>query len=368
MRKLNHNENLVLERIQNDMPVTDEIFHIIAKDTSVPLIDVIHILKSFESEKIIIGISAEIRHSKTGYHSGTALLKVSKNRIDSAISSIQKNNYIYSALMYENDYNFKIKFKVPHEMNPVDYAGLIARETGADHLFRITPRLKFDSKNEIKNSPWNETGKRIPVIDLLDNCKTHDSFVLPVEIHHNNKTEDNNSIKIGEIYNEFSSGLNMRSVGKNDIPVIQILQNRLPLTENPFSQIISESGIDLTADDIYEISEELKKCGIIKKFSALMPDKYEGHEIRSLSFWKFHNSDLNRIIQFFRDLNNIFDTAVIEPGVLNREYNLTAGIYTDDNSELERIIKFISDSLHISEYCILKEIKKVKNDKFIYFS
>ena len=105
MLQLNTKQARVLNRIQQDLPVNDQIYHQIAKDTSLKLKETFDIIRELKELDIISSFSADISKRKAKFHSGLIALKIPQNDFNNKIQHIIKHPNISWCYTMENIFN-----------------------------------------------------------------------------------------------------------------------------------------------------------------------------------------------------------------------------------------------------------------------
>lgn len=366
MRKLTEKEASLLNRIQSDLPVSENIFHHASECCGMSLKETIDIIRNLKEEGLIRSISGTFNSRKLGYHSLLCAMKV--ENADSAAAVIAEHSGVSYVYLHDCEYQIWFRVAVRAEVKCEDEIKKISEKVNAQDYIIFRKEMKLRLKTVLPAIAHKECDRKIPVIESLDSCRTHDSITIKEELRDFIRKESEKEPIVGDIYNEFENGLNMKTVSEEDIRLIKILQNDLPLTERPFTNLLQELGEDIDVLDFCIRCEELKKFNILRKYGARIRHDYTGYAYNAMTVWNLNDKDINHVKEVFAKVKNVKEISVMISDNSNWKYNLFAVIHAKTEKQFFEMLDFISEETGISDCKIFKTLKEYKRDKIKYFT
>lgn len=368
MRKLNYKEASVLNYLQNDLKVSDHIFKDIAENNDLSLKESIDIIRSLKSDGIIRNISGSFDSRKLGYSSELAAFKVKENDVDkiaSKLAGLSDVSYVYC---HDCEYQLWFRIAFPAGVKSEEQVKKLAHECGAEDYLTFKTEMKLRLKTVLNAISQDDNKKRVPVIELLDSCGTHDSVIIKEELRNFVRTESEKDPLVGDIYNEFEHGLKMKDITEEDVSLVKILQMDLPLTENPVTDLLISCKADYDSVAFCKKAEELKKCNILRRYGARVRHDYTGYKYNALTVWNIEGRDINSVKDAFSKVKNVTEISVRSAREADWKYNLFAIFHSPAEEEFFQMMDYISKESGINDCRIFKTLKEYKREKIKYFT
>jgi len=316
----------ILYMIQNDFPMKKKPFKTIAKKFGITQKEIISIIKEKKKQKIIRQISAIFDTKSLGYKSSLVAFKIDKSNIEKAILLI--NSHPGVSHNYQRNHSFNIWFTIAISSNSnfelEDTVKLLAKLTNAKDYI-LLPTLKM-FKIAVK---LDTTGKK----DKKEVLKNHKKI----------------DIKLTPLHYE----------------LIKDLQYDIPIISEPFKKIISKHNISYTK--LFQIIDDLKKSGIMRRFSAILYHRNVGFNANAMVVWELKDIDpikAGKLASKFRAVSHCY----LRPKYKNWPYTLFTMIHGKTNEETQLVIDEINKQVDAKSYIPLYSSREFKKVRLEYFS
>lgn len=366
--KLTIDQVRVLNRLQQDLPVNNNIFNKVAEDTSLKLKNTMQIIKELQELDVMSNISAVINKRKAGYRTILSAFKVKEKDLEKNISTIIDYPLVSKCYHIENEFNIWFKITLKEDIPYEKQIQTLAEESNVEKYILFDTKFKTHLRDYMAVRHNEISPKKIPVLDIEKNCGTHDSYLIPEQIRQSKISEKNTKPIIGDIYREFDAGLHMRSLESKDIKYLNLLQSPLPITENPFSKLIENEKSDIDVIDLGNHAIELKKTNVIIKYNAYIKHYLTGYNFSALTAWKINLDALNEIKQCLDNLSNISHFHIMDSTEESWKENLFLLVYASDENELKQTIDTIMSQAGLNTLKLLKIKNELKSRRIKFFN
>lgn len=149
-----------------------------------------------------------------------------------------------------------------------------------------------------------------------------------------------------------------------EIELIKILQEDIPLTEDPFQQIAEQ--LDLPEEWIYQTLKRWKQEKKLRGVRAILYHQQAGYIANGMSVWAVPEDQIEKVgekIASFSAVSHCYQ----RPTLPDWNYNLYAMIHARSQDEVEATAREISQSVGITDYQILYSVREFKKRSMKYF-
>ncbi len=311
-------EKRLLKLLQKNFPLENRPFLKIAQELGIKERELINYLDDLQKKGILRQISAIFDPSYFGHSSSLFACKVDENRLERAIEIINKHPGVTHNYLRDHEFNLWFILVVLPKKDVLEEGKKLAEEAGIKKLLYL------------------------PVLKIF---KISTVFGL--------EEGGSNGTKIKRRFN-FS---------EKDIEFVRILQEPLPLVEEPF-RIIAEK-LKIKEKDLFEWIKEMKEKGALRRFGALFKHDKIGLKNNIMVAWKV---DKEKIDFVGKELaRNSFITHCYKRKSYP-EWNYT--LYTMchfKKKEEEKIISELAKKYEIKDYILLRTIKELKKKRLKLF-
>ena len=318
--------NEILSIIQKRFPLTQRPFLDIANDLDMSEDEVISILQKEKDNKIIRQTSAIFDTKSLGFKSSLVAFKVDEKDIDKAVEVINAHPGV--SHNYERDHDFNIWFTIA--VDPNSKLGLqksveiLAKQAAAiDYI--LLPTLKL-FKISVK---LNTTGKDAKKEKVKKHVKK--------------------DIELTPLHYE----------------VIKLAQNDIDIVSEPFLHITKE--LDISYEKLFEILNELKDAGIMRRFAAILNHRNAGFNANAMTVWDVDEKDGEAIgakAAAFSAVSHCY----LRPKYPNWPYNLFTMIHGKTKEETDGIIAEIANEIEHKAKRPLYSTREFKKVRLRYFT
>ena len=325
-------ETNILNRIQKDWLICEAPFKKLAEELNTDEETVIRVINYFKQKNIIRDISAIFNAANLGYESALIAFKVPSESVDTAAAVINSNPAV--SHNYLRDYKYNIWFTLSVNRNTT-------LEAEAEKLAQAS---KAEDYIILRNEKL---------------FKINASFTIG--------KNDSDDFKKSYYYNDAKHNT-FTELSADEKKAVIILQNDLPLEKKPFRILAERSGLNFDERKVMRIGEDLKKKGVLRRYSAVLKHTNAGYRANAMTAWKLNEINEIRIKQIFAAVSNISHLYIrtIYPG--KWEHNLFAMLHARTEAELAEIIKKLEMKSGIKDYLVLRSLKEFKKKRVKYFT
>lgn len=329
---INDIEKTVLSHLQEDIPIEERPFSVIATHLGIPETSLLRIIKELKERKIIRQISPIYDTRRLGYKSLLVAFKVSPENLEEAARLV--NSHPGVSHNYERDHIFNLWFTIaiPPEskFGPERTIEILANKTGvreyvilrAKRVFKIGLKLDMDGTgSEVERNPLTT------------------EFTFPTKKVPTSLTEE-------------------------DRDIIRITQEDMPLIENPFHALSSILGVK--QEYLIEKLKDYRKNGIMRRFSAVLYHRNAGFKANGMVVWRIPEDSVEKVgkrIASYKAVSHCYERTT--NGVW--PYNLFCMLHAKTPEEIEKVVREISYNTGINDFAVLFSKREFKKKRVRYF-
>ncbi len=316
----------LLSIIQKNFPLVKKPFEAIAKELNSDEESIINIIKEEKQNKIIRQISPIFDTKRLGYSSSLVAFEIKDEDIDKAVEII--NSHPGISHNYERNHSFNIWFTLA--VAPDSKLGLqktvdiLAKKTSAVNAI-LLPTLKL-FKIAVK---LNTTGKDAKK-EKVTKHRNIDIELTP--LHHH---------------------------------IITLAQHDIPIVSQPFQSIVDE--LDITYDEFFEILNELKQSGVMRRFAAILNHRKAGFNANAMVVWDIDEEKGEAIGKTAAEFSAV-SHCYLRPKYDNWPYNLFTMVHGKTKEETDGIIAEIADEIEHKSKRPLYSSREFKKVRIKYFT
>jgi DNA-binding Lrp family transcriptional regulator len=322
-------ESAVLEILQKGLPPAAEPYKYIGEASGLDERNVLEIVKDLKDRKIIRNIAGIFEGKSLGYKLSLVSFKVKEEYIEQAAAVI--NSHPGVSHNYLRKHKFNIWFTLAEENKETFEKSLAAifRKSGADDYLVLE----------------NEKLFKIGVILDLGNSR--------------DKRES------GSVLSEKGSDRPDSDISESMKKSILLLQQDLPVENNPFAGLIKKNNSDISVKELIENFGKLLEAGVMRRYAAVLRHREAGYTSNAMTAWKTGEKFNPDIFSKNRAITHLY-LRTIYPG--KWEYPLFAMIHARSDEELKSIVNDLSTESGIDDYLVLNSLKEFKKTRVQYFS
>ncbi|MFN4131994.1 MAG: Lrp/AsnC family transcriptional regulator [Caldimicrobium sp.] len=311
-------EKKLYQILQRDFPLVSRPFLHIAKTLGLEEEEVLQILQNWQKEGKLRQISAIFNPSYFQHRSSLFAFKVSKDKLDLAISVINAHPGVSHNYLRNHDYNLWFTLVVPPDVD-------LLKE--AEELFQKSEALDF---------------LYLPILKV---------FKIAV-IFDEDRNFSEQELFDGDSWLSFS-------FNEKDKLLVKTLQEPLPLVSQPFKGIAE--SLEMSEDEIFDWLKSMKKRGALRRFAGLFKHHKMGYRKNIMVAWLVPQERIEEIAKKLVSYSFITH-CYLRKSYPHFPYNLYTMCHFKEDEGLE-VIQNIAEKLKITQYLpleTLKELKKIR--------
>ena len=319
MNTLSETDKLILEQIQQDLPLVERPFEVIADRIGIEENDVISIVKDLKEKDFIRDISAIYNAKGLGYKS--TLVALVTDDPDKTALAINKHPGVSHNYYRDHKFNVWFTLTVPKDQ----YFDRVIEEflVGESYeKYRILPSIK--------------------------------TFKIGVNFRFRGDQKKKDK-------NDYSSHITSVAVDKE---LIIILQKPFPLVSKPWAEIASSLG--RSTDKLFSEIQVLKDAKVIKRISGVLRHRKTGYTSNSMACFQLEESHVIEAGVKAAEFNAV-SHCYQRPVYPDWPYSLFAMTHGTSDEECEQIINEISKEIGALKSLTLYSTKEYKKERVKYF-
>jgi len=318
-------EKELLNIIQKEFPLEKRPFLKIGERLNIKEEEVIKYLEYLKKKRILRQISAIFNPWFFGHRSSLFAFKVPPEKLDKAISIINKHPGISHNYLRNHDYNLWFILVSLPEKDPLDEADKLAKLCEVEDYLYL-PALRTFKISTVFGDKISDFDKE-EIIDIE----------LTVEANKN--------------------------ITEKDKILVKILQEPLPLVKTPFKEIAKSLGTK--EEDLFLWIREMKEKGALRRFGALLKHHKLGFKVNVMVAWETKRDKIDFLIEELS--KELFITHCYERKTYpNWKYNLYTMCHFKEKKEKEKIL-LLAQKYGIKNFIMLETVKELKKIRLKLF-
>jgi len=316
----------LLYELQENFPIEVRPYLSIAKNLGLSEDDVIRMLREEKEKGILRQTSAIFDTKKLGYSSSLVAFKVTNEHIEEAVKIL--NSHPGISHNYERNHDFNIWFTIA--IPPYSTLGL---QKSIDLLFKLTKANDYII---------------LPTLKL---------FKIAVKLDISGKNSKKEIVKKRAF----------KAIELNDLhkKVIKYAQEDLPITPEPFAEMIKKIGVDY--ETFFAVLAELKASGVMRRFATILNHRKAGFSANAMVVWDIDEDiaeEMGKNMSAFSAVSHCY----LRPKFPNWTYNIFSMIHGKTQEETERTIKEVEKETRYNKNKYLYSSKEFKKVRVKYFN
>jgi len=321
----------ILNRIQREFPLAREPFEALGAPLGLPGDEVIRRIEALKRGRVIRQVSAIFDTRVLGYESSLVAATVPADRLAEGAKAINSHPGVSHNYERDNEFNLWYTVAVP----PDSRLGL---EGTVDVLHKISGA---------------ERTRILPTLKL---------FKIGVTL---DMKEGATAKKEAPQYGEADRQAADRNVSEEDKAAIRALQEDVPLTPRPFDLWGRQVG--LSAEELLERAEDLRRRKIMRRFSAVLYHRKAGFKANAMGVWRVPEERVEEVGQVFAQYQAV-SHCYQRPTYPDWPYSLFSMVHGRTVEECEAVLDAMAEETGLTDRLSLYSTREYKKTRVRYFT
>jgi DNA-binding Lrp family transcriptional regulator len=314
--------NLLVRRVQHDVPFVEEPFSAIARDLALDPGEVLAQLRAWQESGLLREISAVLEGSALGYDSALAAGVVAAGDLSRVVEVVNAHPTVTHNYLRQHAYNLWFTVAVPAEMGLDATLRALARAAGVEvfHALRRTATFKIGVNFDL------ETGT--------------------------NRTEAGESGPVAPV-----------RVGERERARFRALQTPLPLVERPFDEVARACAC--ATDELLRFARS-HQGGAIRRYVGTLRHRRAGVRANGMAVWRVEEADAERVgreLAAAPEVSHCYARNAI-PGF---PYTVYSMLHAPTTEACEAIAARLAAQVGVADYALLFSVEEYKKVRLRYF-
>lgn len=321
----------ILNLIQRELPLVREPFSALGYEVGMTDHEVIRRIEALKRARVIRQISAIFDTRVLGYESSLVAASIPPEHLTKGAKAINSHPGVSHNYERDNEFNLWYTVAVP----PDSRLGL---EGTVDVLHKISGAEKT---------------RILPTLKL---------FKIGVTL---DMKEGATARKEAPAYGEPNRERADRNISEDDKAAIRVLQEDIPLTPRPFDLWGEQAG--MSHEELLERAHDLKRRGIMRRFSAVLYHRKAGFRANAMGVWKVPKERVDEVGAMFANyqaVSHCYERPVYE----DWPYSIFSMVHGRSKEECEAVLRVMSEESGIAEYDSLYSTREYKKNRVRYFT
>jgi siroheme decarboxylase len=321
----------LLNHMQNDFPLADRPFAVLAEQVGVSEDDVLERVHRLRAEKILRQVSAIFDTKSLGYQSSLVAMRTAPGRVHEAAQIVNEHPGV--SHNYERNHEFNLWFTIAVPPSG-DLEATVWRlhELAAAESTRILYTLRLF---------------KIGVdLDMVGN-RAPDATATPQ-------------------YSESDRNRALQSaLTDQDIAVIRELQEDVPAIAEPYAPMASRLG--WSTEQLFEAAAGLKRRGFLRRVAAIMYHRKAGFRSNAMGVWAVPDSRIAEVgpkMASFAAVSHCYQRPIYP----DWPYSIFTMVHGRTDDDCKAILRAIAESTEVDEYRELYSTREYKKVRLRYFT
>jgi DNA-binding Lrp family transcriptional regulator len=323
-------DKALLTEIQKHFPVGHRPFAALGEKLGISEQECLSRVARLKETKVIRQLSAIFDTRALGYQSTLAAMKVDPGRVDEAAEVINQHPGVSHNYKRNDPFNIWFTVAVPPGDSLEHVVQILHTLAKADETI-ILPTLRL-YKIGVK---LDLTGQEAP----LESSE--------------------------EIYSEARRMSAKPPLTEQDIRLIRIMQEDLPMLELPYGVWAEQA--DMTEDDLFAWSRNMEHLGYLRRFAAILHHRNAGFKANAMVVWQVPEEQVDACgeqMALFREVSHCYRRPVYP----NWPYPLFTMIHAETHTACMDVVKRIEDRIGQFPHKSLFSTKEYKKVRVKYFT
>jgi DNA-binding Lrp family transcriptional regulator len=321
--KLDKLDKKLLQVLQDEFPVEESPWAEIGKKLGISGEEALSRSQRLHSDGVIRKLRTILNAQKLGHCQSTLMaMKVPDEQMKKVVSIV--NEYTGVTHNYQREHDFNLWFTVT--------------ACGDTDLRSTVEEIKIRTE--------------IPESDILDLPTTR---LFKIDVRFNFTDSDGKGIPTKTTVNTNTTSTNgnitTNSLNEIDRAVLHITQDGIPLENEPFASIATETG--MSQEQVVAVFKKLLESGVIKRLGISVNQRTVGIVANAVVAWKVPQDQVERVgsmVSSYKEITHCYERITI-PG--KWEHNLFTVLHGYDRKSVEEFAKKMSEAIGIRDYLVL---------------
>lgn len=323
-------DKTILTEVQKHFPIHHRPFHVLGEQVGVSEQQCLERITRLKTSRVIRQLSAIFDTRSLGYQSCLAAMRVEPHRADEAAEVVNQHPGVSHNYKRNDPFNLWFTVAVPPSDSLEQVVTILHQLAQAEETI-LLPTLRL-YKIGVK-------------LDLTG----QESEVERQE----------------EIYDEARRMAAKPPLREQDIRMIRILQEDLPLVELPFAVWAEQA--DVSEEELFSWARDMEQVGYMRRFAAILHHRNAGYLANAMVVWQVPEAQVDeagQVMARFREVSHCYRRPVYP----NWPYPLFSMVHAPTYSACMEVIQHIEASIGAFPHKNLFSTKEYKKVRVKYFS
>ncbi len=149
-----------------------------------------------------------------------------------------------------------------------------------------------------------------------------------------------------------------------EIEIVRLLQEDIPLTERPFAELAGQ--LNISEEDLLDNIQKLQERGIIRRFGAILRHRQAGMQANAMVVWVIPEAEVERVgrqLAAFAAVTHCYQ----RPTAPNWPYNLYTMVHARSQEECTALVQDLAAAAGQAEHRLLYGLQEFKKTSMRYF-
>jgi DNA-binding Lrp family transcriptional regulator len=333
MPELDDKTRLLLNAIQNEVPLVDRPYKALGEKIGCSEDEVIEKVRTLKEQKILRNVSAIFDTRSLGYHSSLVACKAAEKRIDEVAAVFSRHPGVSHNYARRHEFNIWFTIAVPGDSSLQQHLDALQKESGASSL-RPLPTLRL-FKIGMKLDMTDGKARKMGLDDE------------------------------GPLYSDKQREGTLPPLTERDKQFIVALQEDLGASPEPFAEVAKH--VNTVTSELLGWCRASIENGRLRRMAGIMNHHNAGFRANGMCAWEVPPERIEETGSFFAQQPSITH-CYLRPTYPDWPYNIFTMIHSKQLSTCDAFIAEMSQKTGIKNFAALYSYKEYKKVRLKYFT
>jgi len=322
---LDATDRRLLNLLQSDFPLVPRPFAVLAERLELLEDDVLRRVQALRDAGVLRHLSAIFDVYRVGYRSTLVSFAVPADKLVEAAAVVSAHAGVSHNYGREHEYNLWFVLALPRSQDLEAVVADLADKAGAlkYHILPALKLYKIDVEFDMVGGQGNKSGG----------------------VHKGRGPR--------------------RDLAEEDVALVRVLQEDLPLTSNPFAPAAESLG--MTEEELLAKVRALQDEGIVRRFAGVLRHREAGFTANGMTCWIVPEERLDEVGAKFASYPQV-SHCYRRPTFDDWPYNVFTMIHAMSRDKCEATVRKIASEVGIDDYAVLYSHTEYKKERVKYFA
>ncbi|MCW8131169.1 MAG: Lrp/AsnC family transcriptional regulator [Planctomycetota bacterium] len=326
---LDEKVQLLVNEMQNEVPMTDRPYRALGEKTGLSEDEVLEAIRDLKQCQILRQISTIFDTRTLGYQSSLVAARAPEGKMDAVAEALNQHPGISHNYARKHAFNLWFTIAVPGDSSLQAHVDILQKQSGAESI-RLLPTLHL--------------------------------FKIGMKL---DATGGKHAGGEGPAYSEEQRHREKSEITAKDKDYVRALQEDMEVRADPFAPIAER--LKTNTGELFAWCKEFQKQGRLRRVAGILNHRKAGFAANGMGVWIVPEARVTEVGGQFAGVSAVTH-CYLRPTYSDWPYNIFTMVHSKKINQCDQVIQEMSEKVGIKEYAILYSHKEYKKIRLEYFT